>query len=71
MYLEYLLFDGYGLFVWTAFFFTFTCFLSLYLKTKREFEKQEKLFLLEFKKVEIQKIVIQREKEVLSASVTF
>jgi len=71
MYLEYLLFDGQGMFVWTAFFFTFTCFLSLYLKTKKEFHKQEKLFLLEFKKVEIQKIATQREKEVLSVSVTF
>ena len=71
MYLEHLFFDGYGQFVWPAFFFTFTCFISLYLKTKREFEKQEKMFLIKFREIEDQSIKTQKEKEVLSASATF
>ena len=42
---------GYGQFVWPAFIFTFlSCFL-LYLKTIKEFKKQEKLFLSKFKKI--------------------
>ena len=48
MSLEFLNLQGYGLFVWPAFIFTFlSCFL-LYLKTKREFKKQEKIFLKSF-----------------------
>tara|TARA_B110000438_G_C15363575_1_gene457405 strand:- start:123 stop:338 length:216 start_codon:yes stop_codon:yes gene_type:complete len=71
MYLEHLFFDGYGQFIWAAFFFTFTCFIFLYLKTKREFEKLEKMFLIKFKEIEFQDIETQREKKVLPASVTF
>tara|TARA_B100001741_G_C16082158_1_gene382606 strand:+ start:19 stop:249 length:231 start_codon:yes stop_codon:yes gene_type:complete len=48
MSLELLNFQGYGPYVWPAFIFTFLgCFL-LYLKTKKEFKKQEKLFLETF-----------------------
>ena len=32
---------GYGQFVWPAFIFTFLCFFILYLKTKKELNKQE------------------------------
>tara|TARA_B100001013_G_scaffold68666_1_gene35932 strand:+ start:295 stop:522 length:228 start_codon:yes stop_codon:yes gene_type:complete len=69
---ELLFLGGYGHFVWPAFIFTFvSCFL-LYLKTKKELEKQEKLFQIEFKQVPTRKneIVKQKEltKEILSAS---
>ena len=33
--------QGYGHFVWPAFIFTFLCFFILYLKTKKELNKQE------------------------------
>ena len=33
--------QGYGHFVWPAFIFTFFCFFILYLKTKKELNKQE------------------------------
>ena len=61
---------GYGQFVWPAFIFTFfSCFL-LYLKTKWEFQKQEKIYMNEFKKLrtlEIKTIEEKKEKkEVLS-----
>ena len=45
MNLELLILGGYGQFVWPAFIFTFTLCFILYLKTKREYEKQEKRFL--------------------------
>ena len=65
-----LILNGYGQFVWPAFIFTFlSCFL-LYLKTKKELQKQEKIFLSEYK--QFQNIVVEvakrkeTTKEVLS-----
>ena len=61
--MEFLILDQYGQFVWAAFFFTFlSCFL-LYLKTKKEFQKQEKLFFNEFKKLQTIKIKVTKKKE--------
>ena len=63
MNIEFLVLGGYGQFVWSAFIFTFvTCFL-LYLKTKKELKKQEKLFLNEFKQSQTIKIVVNSQKE--------
>lgn len=42
MNLEILILGGYGQFVWPAFIFTFVSCFSLYVKTKKEFQKQEK-----------------------------
>ena len=55
---------GYGQFVWPAFIFTFvSCFL-LYLRTKKEFQKQEKMFINEFKQLHTVKIKTVKTKEV-------
>ena len=70
MNLELLVLGGYGQFVWPAFIFTFvSCFL-LYLKTKKELNKQEKLFLLEYKQVTAEKIKVAKQKK-LSKEVLF
>ena len=54
---------GYGQFVWPAFIFTFvSCFL-LYLRTKKEFQKQEKMFINEFKQLHTVKIKTVKTKE--------
>ena len=71
MNLELLILGGYGQFVWPAFIFTFVICFALYLKTKKEFQKQEKIFLIEFKETEAIKIEETKEKEVLSGSLTF
>ena len=63
MYIELLTLGGYGQFVWPAFIFTFVCCFSLYLKTKRELVKQEKLFLNEFGQSRAVKIVVDSQKE--------
>ena len=52
MNLEIFLFNGYGYFVWLAFIFTFLSCLFLYIKTKKELKKQEKIFLRHFKVIE-------------------
>ena len=68
MNLELLILGGYGQFVWPAFIFTFVSCFSLYVKTKKEFKKQEKIFLKEFKQIQTEKIETNKEKEVLSGS---
>ena len=75
MNIELLILNGYGQFVWPAFIFTFvSCFL-LYLKTKKELKKQEKMFLIEFKQTPVAKIEDAKQKElskeVLSGCSTF
>ena len=71
MNLELLILGGYGQFVWPAFIFTFVICFTLYLKTKKEFKKQEKIFLIELRETEAIKIEESKEKEVLSGSLTF
>ena len=62
---ELLALGGYGQFVWPAFVFAFLCCFSLYLKTKKELNKQEKLFLLEYKQVTTAKIKVAKQKKLL------
>ena len=71
MNLELLILGGYGQFVWPAFIFTFVSCFSLYVKTKKEFQKQEKIFLKEFKQKQTEKIETIKEKEALSGSPIF
>jgi len=71
MNLELLILGGYGQFVWPAFIFTFVSCFSLYVKTKKEFQKQEKIFLKEFKQIYTDKIKTAKEKEALSSSPIF
>ena len=71
MNLEFLTLGGYGQFVWPAFIFTFVSCFALYVKTKKEFKKQEKMFLKEFKQAQTKKIETVKEKEVLSGSQIF
>ena len=65
MNLEHLVLGGYGQFVWPAFIFTFvSCFL-LYIKTKKELKRHEKMFLIEFNQIQIAKIEVAKQKELL------
>ena len=49
--LEFFILGGYGQFVWPAFIFTFLSCFILYLKTKKELKKQEKIFLNDYKEL--------------------
>ena len=72
MNLEFLFLGGYGQFVWPAFVFTFVTCFALYVKTKKELQKQEKVFISEFRYLNVKKTNTFKEKkvakEVLSAS---
>ncbi len=71
MNLEFLILGGYGQFVWPAFIFTFAICFALYIKTKKEFRKQEKAFLKEFKQEQAEKIITAKEEESLSGNPIF
>ena len=71
MNLELLILGGYGQFVWPAFIFTFVSCFALYVKTKKEFQKQEKIFLKKFKQTQTENIETAKEKEALSGSPIF
>ena len=75
MNLDFLSLGGYGQFVWPAFVFTFVSFFLLYLKTKKELNKQEKLLLIEYKQAPATEIKYARQKrlskEVFSPSLTY
>ena len=62
MNLNFLFLDGYGVFVWPAFIFTFVCCFSLYLKTRKELKKYEKMLLIEFKQLPVAKIEVTKHK---------
>ena len=58
MYFSFFGFSGYGFFILFAFIFTFLCCAYLFLKTKGELEKQEKLFSEELKVLQAEKVAI-------------
>ena len=70
--IDLLFLGGYGHFVWPAFIFTFASCLLLYLKTKKELKKHEKMFLIDLKQTPFKKIEVAKQeslsKEVLSGS---
>ena len=71
MNLEFLVLGEYGQFVWPAYIFTFVSCIALYAKTKKEFQKHEKMFLKEFKQMQNRKIESVEKKEALSGSSIF
>ena len=71
MNLELLILGGYGQFIWPAFIYTFVSCFFLYVKTRKEFQKQEKIFLKEFKQMQTEKIETAKKKEALSGSPIF
>ena len=60
---ELFILGGYGQYVWPAFIFTFALCLSLYIKTKQQLQKQEEIFLNEFKQFQNIKIEVAKRKE--------
>ena len=61
--MELLGMNGYGQFVWTAFTFSFASCLYLYLKTKIEFKKIEKIYLSEFGPIQAKKFQFNKRKK--------
>ena len=61
--LKILFMDGYGIYVWTSFIFTFVVCLYFYLKTKKTLKKLEKDFIKEtetLSKIELENLKKQK-----------
>ena len=65
MIIELLSMNGYGIFVWAAFIFTFFCCLSLYYFTKKEMKRLEKDFVNKLEKLSSEQIKVVKEKKVI------
>jgi len=56
--------NGYGPYVWSAFFFTLTSFASLYLLTKLQLLKEQKKYIDKFGSLNKAKVAIVREQKI-------
>ena len=65
-----LVMDGYGIYVWSAFVFTFLSFVSLYVVTKTQYVKEKNKFVAKFGTLNSQKADFAKSqsinKEILS-----
>ena len=64
--------NGYGLYVWSAFSFTFLSFTSLYFLVKTQYVKERNKFIAKYGTLDIKKAKIARNQiinqEILSSS---
>ena len=69
---EILIMNGYGLYVWSSFLFTFLSFLSLYLVVKTQYVKEKNKFIAKFGNLNSERAASARNqsinKEILSNS---
>ena len=67
---EFLTLGGYGQYVWPAFIFTFVFCLVLYMKSKKELQKQEKIFLDKYRQVHTVKIKVAEGEEIVKEALS-
>ncbi len=69
---ELLHMNGYGLYVWSAFLFTFVSFTTLYVITKTQYIKERNKFMSKYGALDSKKAEVARSqtinKEILSSS---
>ena len=69
---EILLMNGYGVYVWSAFVFTLSCFVSLYIVTKIQYDKEINKFIVKFGALDSERAAFAKSqvinKEILSNS---
>ena len=69
---ELLQMNGYGLYVWSSFLFTFVSFTTLYVTTKIQYTKEREKFMSKYGALDSQKAEVARSqninKEILSSS---
>ena len=71
---EFFYMNGYGIYVWGSFAFTFLSFVSLYLVIKNQYEKEKNKFIFKFGKLNSERAAsakLQRiNREILSNTST-
>ena len=72
---EMLLMNGYGLYVWSAFLFTLLSFVTLYIVTKIQYNKEKEKFISKFGTLNPERAAFAKSqsinKEILSNSTSF
>ena len=68
--MELLILNGYGQFVWPAFLFTIVSCFFLYLKSRKELQKNEEIFIQEFGKLQTTEIKIEKRKEIIKKALS-
>ena len=72
---ETLFMNGYGIYVWSAFLFTFVSFVSLYVLTKIQYTKEKNKFIAKFGTLNAERAAFAKSqiinKEILSNSSNF
>ena len=71
MNLDIFLMGGYGLYVWSAFTFTFIVCLFLFLKTKRSLNKLEKDFKEEVSKLSVEQVKSLNSRKISKEILTY
>ncbi len=61
---EIILMNGYGPYVWSAFFFTLMSFTSLYLLTKLQLLKEQKRYIAKFGSLSKAKVAVAKEQKI-------
>tara|TARA_B110000261_G_scaffold28969_1_gene32706 strand:- start:494 stop:721 length:228 start_codon:yes stop_codon:yes gene_type:complete len=61
---EIILMNGYGVYVWSAFFFTLISFATLYFVTKLQFLKEQKKFVSKFGSLDVEKAKTARSQNI-------
>jgi heme exporter protein D len=61
---EIILMNGYGLYVWSAFFFTLISFGALYFVTRLQLSKEQKKFVLKFGSLDIKKARVAKSQKI-------
>jgi heme exporter protein CcmD len=74
MNLDFFILNGYGQYIWPAFLITFTSCFVLFLKTKKDLKRLEKILLQQHKQLKVIKVQIatkENRRKILSRSSIF
>ena len=61
---ELILMNGYGVYVWSAFLFTLSSFVTLYFVTKLQLSKEQRRFVLKFGSLNLEKAKAARSQNI-------
>ena len=74
MNLDFFILNGYGQYIWPAFLITFVSCFVLFLKTKKDLKRLEKILMQQYKQLKVIKVQIattENKRKILSRSSIF
>ena len=74
MNLDFFILNGYGQYIWPAFLITFASCFVLFLKTKKDLKRLEKILMQQYKQLKVIKVQIattENKRKILSRSSIF